>query len=49
MIRLREFLRNKPRVSFVFAALVGVLVSEIDEVVQKLLLPVATYLQPMLL
>lgn len=49
MIRLREFLRNKPRVSFVFAALVGVLVSEISEVVQKLLLPVATYLQPMLL
>jgi hypothetical protein len=49
VIKLREFLRDKPRVSFAFAVMIGILVNEFDAGVQRLLLPVATYLQPLLL
>lgn len=49
MNNLREFLKYNPRASIVFAALIGVLFSVLHEGFQKLLLPVATYLQPFLL
>ncbi|MEQ1738300.1 MAG: hypothetical protein ABL884_00185 [Methyloglobulus sp.] len=49
MNKLREFLKDNPRTSIVFAALIGVLFSVLHEGFQKLLLPVASYLQPFLL
>jgi hypothetical protein len=49
MKRLSEFFGSHPRASFIFAALIGVLFTTLDEFIQKLLLPVVTYLQPLLL
>lgn len=49
MNKLKEFLENSPRIAVIFAALFGVLFSVLHEGGQTLLLPVVSYLQPILL